>query len=246
MMQKPKLKSALRGSPPYKLNELPKEVIAAVARDILAVRYTKGFDSFAGEEWERSFAKAIGATWTPSNVGLDDVRLGSCCWGTKTVKNTNPFRVPRVRLISGRNSLGYSFDLHNVRGMDPQEAGAYVLGIWNERVADVRARFHHVRTCVLVKGPKLLSGCVFETETVRYDPEVYEWKWNKRNNLEAYDHDGQHKFTWQPHGSQFTIVQEVPEVRKCFRLKPPRDLQPLSVDAILKAIGYDESWIEIY
>jgi len=32
------------------------------------------------------------------------------------------------------------------------------------------------------------------------------------DNLEGYDRSGDaHVFTWQPHGSQFTIIENVPE-----------------------------------
>jgi hypothetical protein len=63
-----------------------------------------------GEDWEEIFARLVGAKWTPSNVGLDDVIYQQCAWGCKTVKNAHPAKTKRVRLISGRNSPAYSFD----------------------------------------------------------------------------------------------------------------------------------------
>ncbi len=47
---------------------------------------------------------------------------------------------------------------------------------------------------------------------MRYDHELYHFKWNKNNNLEGYDKEtDKHRFTWQPSGSQFTIVEEIPQ-----------------------------------
>ena len=55
--------------------------------------------------------RCVGADWKPSNVGLDDVVLDNCCWGAKTVfagsKDISKQKV--VRLVSGRNSLTFSF-----------------------------------------------------------------------------------------------------------------------------------------
>lgn len=171
--------------------------------------------------------------------------LGSCCWGAKTVKYQRPFTQPQVRLICGRNSLDYSFGVEGVRAMEPNEVGTMVLAIWNERVAAVRERFHHVRTVVLMKGPGLLSGSLFEVETLRYDPERVDWRWNKNGILEGFWDDGSHRFSWQPHGSQFTIVQQVPDVRHSFSVKAPPSV-PADVKAlVLEVLGFDASWVEI-
>lgn len=164
-----------------------------------------GTDRFEGEDWEKSFATAIRAEWKPSNVGLDDIRLGNCCWGAKTIKSTNPFAQKSVRLISGRNSPAYSFGTSDVTKIPINELGSQVIGIWNSRVSEVRQKFAHARTAVLIKGPKLLSCSLFEFETVRLEPERFTWTWNKNQNLVGHV-DGQHRVTWQPHGSQFTMI----------------------------------------
>lgn len=85
-----------------------------------------------------------------------------------------------------------------------------MLNIWNERVSAVRQIYKFVRTVVLIKGKTFDEFMVFETDTVQYDSELYEFKWNKKNNLEGHSKaDGNHCFTWQPHGSQFTIIEEI-------------------------------------
>jgi hypothetical protein len=61
--------------------------------------------------------------------------------------------------------------------------------------------------------------------------------------LEGFNKESnEHIFTWQPHGSQFTIIEDVPEDRLAIRIK-----QPPIIDRkdILKAINFDESWVEI-
>lgn len=218
-------------------------MVLSIARDIIFSLHTRGDVEFEGPAWERTFAKAIGAVWKPSNVGLDDVVLDNCCWGAKTVKSGNPFSQSRVRLISGRNSLDYSYGEADVRHMPPNEVGTLILAIWNERVSAVRKIHKHVRTVVLLKGPNLLSASVFEFETVRFEPERVTWLWNKNNNLEGRDDFGRHKFTWQPHGSQFTIIEDVPVTRSKFRIKPPPELSQETRDALMRLIDYDDSWI---
>ena len=49
-------------------------------------------------------------------------------------------------------------------------------------------------------------------------------------------------FTWQPHGSQFTIHTTVPDNAVKFRIKRPPSL---AKEVILDSLGFDESWIEI-
>jgi len=201
---------------------------------------TKAAPSFAGSEWEQIFAKAIDGEWKPSAVGLDDIVKGNCAWGAKSVKNARPFTAHTIRLISGRNSPEYSFGFiaDNDDGI-----GEQVLGIWNARVDEIRNRYAHARNVVLIKGLDWTEYSVFELETLRFQPELFEWGRNKENNLEGYDKEsGKHRFTWQRHGSQFTILEDVPPERLKLRIrKPPTS----STDQLLDAIGFDTSWVQI-
>lgn len=147
------------------------------------------------------------------------------------------------RLISGRNSPVYSFGDREVSECNPNELGEKILAIWNERVAAVRKFFKHVRTIVLVKSNDLLELAVFEFDTTIYPADQFMWKWNERNNLEGYEKPSNlHKFTWQPHGSQFTIIENVPKDRLALRIKQPPKLDS---NAILKALKFNSSWIEV-
>jgi len=100
-----------------------------------------------------------------------------------------------------------------------------------------------VRTVVLIKSDDLLEAAVFEFDTILYRAKDFWWQWNENDNLEGFQKDcDQHIFTWQPHGSQFTIIENVPEDRFAIRIKKPPILDR---DDVLKAIKFDASWIEI-
>jgi hypothetical protein len=72
--------------------------------------------------------------------------------------------------------------------------------------------------------------------------EQVQWEWNDQGNLEGFMNDV-HRFTWQPHGSQFTIKEKVPENALKFRLIRTPD--KLDKKMILKSVGFNEDWIEI-
>ena len=50
------------------------------------------------------------------------------------------------------------------------------------------------------------------------------------------------RFTWQPHGSQFTITEIVPEKTLILKIKQPEKLDNAK---ILDAIGFDKTWLII-
>jgi len=52
----------------------------------------------------------------------------------------------------------------------------------------------------------------------------------------------EHRFTWQPHGSQFTIIEDVPEKSLIIQIKKPPTLDK---DKILQTFGFDNSRITI-
>lgn len=245
MSHEPKLRTVNKAIPPYELNKFPKSFVVTLGKELVYLMATKDTYSLEGSEWEQIFANCINATWKPSNVGLDDIVLGSCCWGAKTViaSSKNILDQKTVRLISGRNSPAYSFEEDNILHQDSNYIGKLVLEIWNERVSAVRQIYKFVRTVVLVKSKQFNEFMVFETDTVRYDPELYYFKWNKRNNLEGYSKaDDAHYFTWQPHGSQFTIIEKIPEKYIAIRVKKPDKLDKVQV---LNAVGYDKSWVTL-
>jgi len=204
---------------------------------------TKGKAVLEGAEWEEIFANCIGANWKPSNVGLDDVALENCAWGAKTVKAINPHTQNKIRLISGRNSPVYSFGTTKISNADPNKLGEEVLSIWNERVSSIRQYYKHVRTVVLIKSNDLTKITVFEFETIRYEPGLYSWLWNEHKNLEGYSKKDQtHRFTWQPHGSQFTLIEDVPSDCLCLQIKSPPKIDK---KLVIENLGFDDKWVTI-
>lgn len=242
-MKEPKLRTVEKYKPPYPLNQLPHDFAMNLGKEVIYLLASRGTPRLEGTDWEEIFARLINAQWKPSNVGLDDIVLEQTAWGAKTVKNANPFTSTKVRLISGRNSPVYSFGDREVSECEPNELGGKILAIWNERVAGLRKIYKHLRTVVLIKSDDLLEMSVFEFDTIMYSEMDYFWQWNKRNNLEGLKKTTkEHVFTWQPHGSQFTIIEDVPENRLSIRIKQP---PILNKDLILKALKFDNSWVQI-
>lgn len=239
----PKLRTVNKSEPAFPLNEFPKDFPFLLGKELIYLLASKGKAELEGSEWESIFADCIGAEWKPSNVGLDDVVMGNTAWGAKTVKATNPATHKKVRLISGRNSPIYSFGERIDTDADPNLIGKLVLEIWNERVSAIREKFKHARTIVLIKSNDLSEVVVFEFETIRYDEGLFIWEWNKNHNLVGKDKKtGEHRFTWQPHGSQFTIVEEVPSKKLIIKVKKPSILDK---EQVLKTLGFDQSWITV-
>lgn len=240
----PKLRTVNRVTPPpYELNKFPARFLEKLGAEIAYMQATKETMSLEGSEWEQIFASCIGAHWVPSNVGLDDVQLDSTCWSAKTVYGgSNLGTQKKVRLISGRNSPVYSFGEEEITpSADPNHVGKLVLDIWNERISAIREQFKYTRTVVLVKSKDFSDFLIFETNAIRYDPELYRFEWNSRGNLEGYyKRTNEHSFTWQPHGSQFTIIEAIPPERIHLQIKKP---EKVDKDVILKSIGYDKSWV---
>lgn len=241
-MPEPRIRTVSKATAPYGLNDFPQRFVEKFAAEVVYMHATKSPISIEGKEWEQIFAHCVGADWAPSNCGLDDVVLGNCCWSAKTVKSSSRdlSRVKAVRLIVGRNSPTYSYGEAKITPSngDPNKLGAMVLGIWNERVSGIRAVFKFARTVVLVKSDAHDEFLIFEKDTTRYDPELYHFTWNANGNLEGYENETQkHRFTWQPSGSQFTVIEDVPSERVHLKVRIPGRVNK---ETILKAVGFDE------
>lgn len=238
----PKLRTVNKSVPPYKLNDFPSKFPYKVGEQLIYILATRGETDIEGKEWEKIFATSIGATWKPSNVGLDDIVLENTAWGAKSVKHKKPSQLKSIRLISGRNDLINSYDYDVQPGKSPDEHGELVLNIWNERVSSIRKLYKHLRTIILIRSYDLLESIVFEFDTIRFDPELYYWKWKGKNLYGYQKKDNKQKFTWQSGGQQFTVFEVVPKEHLLISLKKP-DLIPK--EFVLNEIGFDNSWITV-
>lgn len=239
----PKLRKADRYKPLYRLNMFPSDFGLKLGKELIYVLATRENPDVSGDDWEQMFARCIGVEWKKSNVGLEDVVQGKTAWSAKTIKNSKPFTHSHVRLITGRNSVDYSYDVRNVHEEDPNRVGAMVLDIWNARFKDELSHFSDLRTAILIRNERLTEFSVMEIETKPFDPNDYSWDWNSKNNLEGYDAKTRiHRFTWQPHGSQFTHIPDLPSTRLKLRLKKPPMVKR---ECVLDEINFDPAWIEI-
>ncbi len=225
----------------YPINEIPDSLIVKVAGYFAYLLYV-GRKDITGQDWGDAFAEAIGGVHLDSPVGIADVTKGKMAWSMKTVRASNPLTAKKVRLISGRCSPDYSYGISDPHE-DIEKTGRAVLGIWNERINLALDNYNPVRTSVLVRSEDCLSYCLFEQDIHRYPSNEYVWETNRNGNLVGKSIvTGEIKFTWQPHGSQFTIHEEVPRNAVRFTLRKP---PVISHEAILASIGFDSSWVEI-
>ncbi len=245
-MDKPKLRDAKsrKGSEPFALNIIPDNIIQSIGGHLVYL-ISVGRTDISGDDWGDALASAVGGNHLSSPLGIADVILGSMAWSTKTVKHMSTsgvFNAKKISLISGRCSPDYSYGITDPH-VDIQKTGSAVLNIWNERVNIAQDNYSPVRTSVLVRSPDLLSYVLFEEESHRFRTADYEWKINSNGNLKGFlcGTDKQ-LFTWQPHGSQFTIHAEIPDSAKQFTIKKP---SIISKNETLEAIGFNSSWVTI-
>ncbi len=239
----PKLKDAkkLACFENYELGKLPNEMIKQIGAHIVYQLHS-GRTDLTGEDWGNIFAQVIGGEHFNKPVGIADVHKGKLAWSMKTVKSTNVFTTTSIRLISGRCSPDYSFDISNPHE-DIQRTGQAVLAIWNTRVNIAREEFNPIRVNVLIRSYDLTEFQIFEEIVEQYRTTDFIWVENKNGNLEGYKKQTDEKFfTWQPHGAQFTIHTKVPEDAIKFKVRTP-PIAPMN--DVLKLLKFDDSWVEI-
>lgn len=241
MQQRPRLKDNKNKAPfeLYSVGQIPDNVIFDVAK-WMAYHFAIGKNDISGEDWGDIFAKAIGGEHLGRPFGLADVVYEGMAWSVKSIKGS--MRQRNLRIISGRCSPDYSYGIGDPHD-DVQRTGTAVLSIWNERINVAKEYYEPLRTSVLVRNFTNLEFVLFEHETVRYVTNEYKWQSNKNGNIEGYEvATNTHRFTWQPHGAQFTILCEVPLSARKFRVKRPH---VFDFDNAMAEIGFDQSWVTI-
>ena len=194
----------------------------------------------SGDDWGDIFAAAVNGQHFRSPLGIADVALGNTAWSAKTVGSRNPIAAMQVRLISGRNAPVFSFG-NDDPFADIQETGRQVLQIWNARVEEATEQYPNLRSVILIRDMDGFRFKIFEAQTAQFDPADYDWSRNARNNLEGRAiQGGTHTFTWQPHGSQFTIIRTVSGSARSFEVRKPGTLNP---QQILNSLGYSANWV---
>jgi len=241
-MEGPRIRdmNRLKSQEPYPLNVFPDSMVQRIGGYLTYLVYI-GRKDVIGTDWGDAFAEAVGGKHLDAPLGIADVVKDGMCWSMKTVKSSDPFNVERIRLISGRCSPDFSYGISDPH-KDVQKTGEAVLSIWNKRVDIAMEHHYQARTAVLIRSEDLSSYTLFEEDVERFRITDYTWETNKRGNFIGMDQDGKTRFTWQPHGSQFTVHVSVPKKSTKFRIKLP---DSLSKDDVLNLIGFEPSWISI-
>jgi len=162
-------------------------------------------------------------------------------WSAKSVKNDQPFSCKTIRVISGRCSPDYSYGITDPH-IDVQKTGTAVLGIWNERINIAKDQFEPLRAILLIRNLEKMQFCLYEYELHRYNTAQYQWQQNKNGNLIGINiANNKHVFTWQPHGSQFTIKYDLPKSIRTFAIKKP---EVLDFAKTIEQIGFNQDWVK--
>ena len=225
---------------PYPLNQFPDKMIEELGKRIVHL-VAVGNEDISGDAFDQIFANAIDGKHLGRPLGIADVTWNGCCWSVKTVKQGRPHSVRQVRLISGRNSPTFSAGINNPL-KDVQATGNAVLEVYNRRIEEAREKHSDIRFLVFVRNMETREFTIFERAVHPFSVNDYAWRLNSNQNLEGFQSD-EHIFTWQPHGSQFTIKEEVPASATRFRIrkKPPL----IKIMEVLQTIAYEDDWIEI-
>lgn len=225
----------------YPLGQMPQDILTKIGAGIV-YRVHTGRKDITGDDWGDILAEAVGGTHFAKPVGITDLATDTTAWSAKTVKQKNPFNTSNVRLISGRNSPDFSYGIEDPHD-DIQKTCDAVLGIWNGRVDIAQSHHSRIRVNVLVRNEDLTEFVMYEEYLEHFRISDYQWQENERGNLEGVNKNtGEKCFTWQPHGSQFTLHSIVPDDAIKFRLRRP---PLLTQESALQNIGFDSSWIEI-
>jgi len=242
-MQRPKLRDnkGKREYELYPLGQIPDDVIYTIGK-WMTYYFAIGKSDIDGEDWGDIFAKAVNGGHMNSPIGLADVIYEGMAWSVKSVKMEKPLLAKHIRVISGRCSPDYSYNISNPHE-DIQKTGAAVLTIWNERINIAKENYEPLRTSILVRNFNSLEFMLFEKETERFVTKDYIWRENKNGNLEGIDAlSDKHVFTWQPHGSQFTIIYDIPVSAKKFIIKRPK---VFDFEKTMETIGFNQTWVTI-
>jgi hypothetical protein len=225
---------------PYQLGQLPPSLAVAIGKHLVH-RLTVGQVDITGDDFGEIFARSINGLHRGKPLGIADVVWENCAWSVKTVKSVHPFLQPKVRIISGRNNVKYSFGIENPHA-DIVKTGRAILEIWNKRLDTSLNEYDDLRIFIFVRNMSTLEFTLAEIEPTRFVPSEYRWQKNAKGNLEGYDiQRNEHRFTWQT-STQFTVFHHIPASAYRFRIKrrPPT----LSQEHVLRLARFDEDWIE--
>ena len=241
--QEPRLKgNKHRVNGPWPLGQFPESVIKSIGKQLVH-RLAIGQTDVTGDDFGTIFAVAIEGEHRESPLGIADVVRDGSAWSVKTIKHNKPFTLRKGRLISGRNSADYSLGITDPhRNIDA--TGSAVISVWNARVNEALGEYDDLRVAVFIRNMQSREFVIFEEAATRYASDDFTWQKNSRGNFEGYEKaTGEHRFTWQSHGAQFTVIRTIPGCAIKFVIEhQPRLIEP---QHILNLVRYNDDWIRI-
>ena len=203
-----------------------------LGKDLTFLLATRGRLELDDEEWARMLEQAM-RTESQDRAILRRAR----CF---RVRHT--FEIHHVSLANALSLSAGFYELLRKGEPDSNKLGAMLLEAWNKSLSVVRG-FDEERFSVLFVGMDSPCAVFFEVPIVPFEPSEYAWDWNEDDGLDGYvKRTGGQRFTWQPHGSQFTITTVIPDNRLKLRIRqPPR----LDREEVLTQLKFDPSWVEI-
>lgn len=112
-------------------------------------------------------AEAVEGRMLAGAIGIADVAEGRYAGSVKTVAYSRPFTTRKIRIVSGRNSPRYAFDLENPYA-DPAATGRAVRASWNAGVAAARALYQDLRSVVSIRNMEYREFLLFAREIHLY------------------------------------------------------------------------------
>ena len=226
----------------WPLGRFPRDVIIGIGKQLVH-RLAIGLSDITGDDFGTIFAEAVGGMHRQSPLGIADVVRNGNAWSVKTVKAGDPFKQTSIRLISGRNSPDYSLGIENPH-KDIPATGRAILAVWNKRVNQSLGEHDDLRIAIFIRNLQTKEFVIFEETASLFAGDDYVWTKNRRGNLEGCDKaTGEHRFTWQPHGSQFTIIRHVAGSAVRFRINHTPPL--IEASHVLRLAKYSDDWIEV-
>ncbi len=116
------------------------------------------------------------------------------------------------------------------------------MEVYNSLINEALKQHNDVQLLVFVHNLFLQEFTVYERALVPIPVNNIQWTKNKNHNLEGREGE-RHTFTWQPHGSQFTILENLPHGATKFGIS--KHPQQLKNQDVLNAVGFGPDWIEM-
>ncbi len=208
-----------------------------LTEELAFIKATQTNPELDGKQWERIYARCIDAQYSPSNRKIIDVEKENVGYSLKTIKTSRDIGdIKNVRIIQCRPDPRL-IKVGDWRD-DPQGNGNRIIQDWNRQIKSLKESFSTLKEVVLIRAVDFNSFCLCEYDIKTLDEAEYSWKWNKRGNLEGYNREGRHCFTWQHGGSQWTVIKPVSS--KTLIQFDPDDFKSIkkSKREILKLLGY--------